>query len=332
MLDVKKSTFIISLDFELLWGVRDKRTIETYGENIRGVRQVIPSLLNLFDKYQIHASFASVGFLFAKNKEDLMAHMPDTLPNYSLQKYSPYENGYLNSIGISEQDDIYHYGASLINMILQHPGQELASHTFSHYYCLEKASLQSFEEDMIAAKKIALDNYGIDLKSVVFPRNQYSNPHLKIIEKLGFTSFRGNEYSFIYRPRKNDEQNKFIKALRLLDSYINLTGHHCFELKLERGTIVNLPASRFLRPYSKRLKWFNSIRLNRIKNSLTFAAKNKQAYHLWWHPHNFGINLKENLASLEEILKHYKKLNSSFGMQSKSMKEIAEEVLLNHAG
>lgn len=327
-----KSLFIISLDFELMWGVRDKRTIKTYGENIRGVRQVIPALLDLFDKYNIHATFASVGFLFARNKEDLMAHIPETLPNYSQQKYSPYENGYLNSIGISEQDDIYHYGESLIKMIVQYPSQELASHTFSHYYCLEKASIQSFEEDMIAAKKIALNNYGIDLKSVVLPRNQYSNAHLKIIEKLGFTSFRGNEHSFIYRPRKNDEQNKFIKALRLLDSYINLTGHHCFELKLEKGTIVNIPASRFLRPYSPKLKWLDPIRLNRIKNGLTFAAKNKQAYHLWWHPHNFGINLKENLASLKEILKHYKKLNTSFGMQSKSMKEIAEEVLLNHAG
>jgi hypothetical protein len=236
----------------------------------------------------------------------------------------------MNSIGESEMDDIYHYSSSLIQLLQQHPKQEIASHTFSHYYCLEGASLQSFEEDMKAAKEIA-SNYNIHLKSIVFPRNQYSDTHIEICKQLGFIAFRGNETSSIYQPRKNEDQNKKIKGLRFADSYVNLTGHHTFTIEEKENDIVNIPASRFLRPYSPKLKAFNSIRLNRIKNSLTSAAKNNQAYHLWWHPHNFGINLKENLASLEEILKHYKKLNASYGMQSKSMKEIAEEVLIAHA-
>ena len=29
--------FVISLDFELMWGVRDIETVESYGENLRGV-------------------------------------------------------------------------------------------------------------------------------------------------------------------------------------------------------------------------------------------------------------------------------------------------------
>jgi hypothetical protein len=33
--------FVISLDFELLWRVRDKRTIADYGANILGVRRAI---------------------------------------------------------------------------------------------------------------------------------------------------------------------------------------------------------------------------------------------------------------------------------------------------
>lgn len=327
---MQNSLFVISLDFELLWGVRDKRTIETYGENIRGVRKVIPALLDLFDKYDVHATFATVGFLFAKNKEELLHYCPDLLPKYDQKKYSPYENGYPESVGESEKDDNYHYASSLIRLIQQHPKQEIASHTFSHYYCLEGASLQSFEEDMRAAKAIA-SSYNVDLKSIVFPRNQYSNAHIEICKQLGFIAFRGNETSSIYQPRKNEDQNKKIKALRLADSYVNLTGHHTFIIEEKENDIVNIPASRFLRPYSPKSKAFNSIRLNRIKNSLTFAAKNKQAYHLWWHPHNFGIHLNENLASLEEILKHYKKLNTSYRMQSKSMKEIAEEVLIAHA-
>jgi len=43
---VQHGAFVISLDFELLWGVRDKRTIADYGANIRGVRDAVPALLD----------------------------------------------------------------------------------------------------------------------------------------------------------------------------------------------------------------------------------------------------------------------------------------------
>jgi peptidoglycan/xylan/chitin deacetylase (PgdA/CDA1 family) len=326
-----KPGFIISLDFELMWGVRDKKTVESYGANIMGVREVIPALLDLFSEYGIHATFATVGFLFARSKEELKEYIPGILPDYPLEKYSPYKNNYIQNIGNSEEDDIYHYAGSLIELIQQYPEQEIASHTFSHYYCLENASPASFEADLLAAKNIAAI-YNVDLKSIVFPRNQYSQIHIDICKKSGFTSYRGNESSYLYRPRKNEEHDKKVKALRLIDSYANISGHHCFDLSYkEKEEIINIPASRFLRPYSPKLKWFNPVRISRIKNSLTYAAQHGQWYHLWWHPHNFGSNLDENLATLKEILDHYKHLSSEYGIRSSSMKEIAEEIIFENA-
>jgi peptidoglycan/xylan/chitin deacetylase (PgdA/CDA1 family) len=321
---LQNGRFIISLDFELLWGVRDKRTIESYGANIRGVRQVIPALLELFDRYGIHASFATVGFLFARNKKELQAFIPSMLPGYPLKKYSPYENGYMNTIGPGEVEDIYHYGASLIGMIKEHPAQEICSHTFSHFYCLENASLEAFEADLMAAKRIAAAQ-DVELKTIVFPRNQYSEQHIAVCEKLGFTGYRGNESATIYQPRKNEEQHIWIRGLKLADSYINITGHHTFLPQVQKG-IINIPASRFLRPYSKKLTLFDPLRLHRIKRSLHYAAQKNEGYQLWWHPHNFGVNLKENLYFLEEILKYYRQLHAAYGLQSRSMKEMAEEM------
>lgn len=323
-----KSRFIISLDFELLWGVRDKRTIETYGANIRGVRQVIPALLELFERYDIAATFATVGFLFARSKEEMLAYIPDERPVYSQPKYSPYENNYLSQIGNSEADDIYHFGASLMEQIRQSPKQELATHTFSHYYCLEGATLSSFEADLIAAKRLA-GTYGIELKSIVFPRNQYSEAHLAVCRHQGILAYRGNETSSVYQPRANDEQSKWIRATRLADSYLNLTGHHTF-CSAEVNGMVNIPASRFLRPFSPRLKSLDRLRLQRIKQSMTHAARTDMSYHLWWHPHNFGVNLEENCSFLEAILRHYQFLNTNYGMQSKTMYAIAEETLRTH--
>jgi hypothetical protein len=44
-----KGIFVISLDFELHWGVWDVTTKEKYGANILGVKEVIPRLLDLFE-------------------------------------------------------------------------------------------------------------------------------------------------------------------------------------------------------------------------------------------------------------------------------------------
>ena len=56
---------------------------------------------------------------------------------------------------------------------------------------------------------------------------------------------------------------------------------------------------------------------------MTYAAKNKEIYHLWWHPHNFGYNTTENLQYLNEIIIHYKSLETKYDFLSKSMNEIS---------
>ena len=63
--------------------------------------------------------------------------------------------------------------------------------------------------------------------------------------------------------------------------------------------------------------------MSRIKKAMLYAAKNNENFHLWWHPHNFGCNLPENLAFLEKIVRHFHLLNQQYGMRSLSMAELA---------
>ena len=88
----------------------------------------------------------------------------------------------------------------------------------------------------------------------------------------------------------------------------------------------NIPASRFLRPYSPKLKALESLRLKRIKDDITYAAQNGLTYHLWWHPHNFGVNIEENLAFLTAILKHFQYLQQTHAMESVTMAELSEQL------
>jgi hypothetical protein len=180
--------------------------------------------------------------------------------------------------------------------------------------------------DLKAAIAIA-EKWGISIKSIVFPRNQYNAAYLQVCTELGITSIRGNEQSWLYEPRPFEKETLLRRALRLTDAYFNITGHHCYTndfMKASRP--FNIPASRFLRQYKPRLKMLEGLRLRRIKNSMTHAAKNGLTYHLWWHPHNFGINQQENIIFLEKVLQHYQLLHRQYGFANCTMAALANQL------
>ena len=68
--------FTISLDFELYWGMRDVVSTVQYADNMRGVPNAIDELLKSFHKYDIHATWAIVGFLYFSSMEELKTIFP----------------------------------------------------------------------------------------------------------------------------------------------------------------------------------------------------------------------------------------------------------------
>ncbi|MCU0679660.1 MAG: hypothetical protein MUC28_04425 [Planctomycetes bacterium] len=119
------------------------------------------------------------------------------------------------------------------------------------------------------------------------------------------------------------KQSYLIRGLRLADTYINLSGNHIYNL-MPGETPVNARSSRFLRPYSHFLRFLEPLKIRRIKKAMTAAARAGKVFHLWWHPHNFGVNQAENLAMLKKILEHFRELKDKYGMESRNMREAAE--------
>ncbi|GAA5495202.1 hypothetical protein Rhal01_01377 [Rubritalea halochordaticola] len=313
--------FTISLDFELYWGIRDKKNLATYRQNLDGVCSAVEGLLALFQKYEVHATWATVGFMFADRLDDVLLPSENKIPSYSDQNLCPYR--YIKECRAI--DHIYHFAPDLISKIAKVKGQEVASHTYSHYYCLEPGqNVEQFREDTRLACNIAEKN-GYQLKSLVFPRNQFNESYLKVLKDCGITSYRGNERSWMYKASSGLEQGLIKRTARLLDSYVPISGNHSYFLSdLGVQSPRDIPASRFLRPYSSKLKALEGLRLRRICRELKEAAKLGKVYHLWWHPHNFGVDLDQNLNFLEEILNVYSTMSEIHGMQSLNMKEINE--------
>ncbi|QQS47677.1 MAG: polysaccharide deacetylase family protein [Acidobacteriota bacterium] len=321
----KNGVLLISLDFELYWGVRDVRKLDDYRRNLLGVRRAVPAMLDLFERYDIHATWAVVGFLHFRNKNELLAGLPEKRPEYTDRSLCPYD--YLPEIGEDEISDPCHYAPSLIELIAaRSPQQEIGTHTLSHYYCIEAGqNAETFRHDLAAAIRIG-GARNLDTVSLVFPRNQVNTEYLDLCGDLGITSYRGVEDSWLYVTRNQSRESLFRRGLRLLDACVNLTGHHCYTLPERNGNgPVNLPSSRFLRPVTTGFKAFSPLHLNRITGGLEHAAKTGQIYHLWWHPHNFGADPEGNVSFLQKILDRFNMLRDSYGMRSLNMRELAFE-------
>jgi peptidoglycan/xylan/chitin deacetylase (PgdA/CDA1 family) len=313
---------VISLDFELHWGVRDKRSVDgSYRENLLGAREAIPQMLDLFEEFGIAATWATVGFLFAKTREEREEFSPSVRPQYE----NPKLDAYTEPTGNSEDDDPMHYASSLIGRIAKTPKQEIATHTFSHYYCQEPGETpDAFAADIASAMAIGR-RYGFDIRSIVFPRNQFRAGYEGILKQAGITCYRGNEPNWMYRPRPRGEETLAVRAPRLIDGYISLSGPKFvrWEEITQPNGMRDVRASMFLRPYSTQRKSLEPIRLRRIAGGIRAAAKNRGIFHLWWHPHNFGKNIAENLEFLRSVLKVFAEQRQVHGMQSLSMIEVA---------
>ena len=315
---------IISQDVELLWGVRDYvGTGHPYLENLRGERAATTAMLSCFEDRGIACTWATVGFLFAAGQADLERHRPALTPTYDDPRLDPY----VDAIGADRHVDPLHFGRDIVEEILTVPGQEMGSHTYSHFYCgAPGQTKEQFHDDLRAAREIAA-GLGVTIRSLVFPRNQVNPEYLGCLREEGITSYRGTQPMWAYSADVPESQPK--RAARLINTYAPVGGDHLVDWDevVDETGLANLRASFFVRPWSKALAAFESARIMRLRRAMTRAARERKILHLWWHPHNFGRDLERNMHALEHVLDEYEVCRRRFGMESLTMAEAGERVL-----
>ena len=315
-------TFTISLDFELLWGIFDKIGTGYKPSYFLNTRQIVPIMLEKFAQANIQATWATVGMLFAENEEEWKSYSPKFLPSYRDRKYSAYE--WVKKNGIRPE---VHFAPELIQQIIDTPGQELGSHTFAHYYTLMRGqSPEQFREDLKATQRISQDKFGISLESLVFPRNHINELYLGICLEEGYKYVRGNPRNWFWQETQHENLSK--KIFRSADCFFQVgakTSYPLEEVQEFEGEPLIIPASRILRPQQLNML-MNKSRMARIKGEMEYAAKHKEVYHLWWHPHNFGASPESSLAELDELIRHFTQLQAEYGMESMNMRSLGEQV------
>jgi peptidoglycan/xylan/chitin deacetylase (PgdA/CDA1 family) len=310
--------FVISLDFELFWGVSDTHTIASYASNVRGEWTAIPRMLAMFREQGIRVTWATVGMIMCRDYQQWRETRPSVLPAYARPSTSTYSHEKL----VKEHPELF-FARSLVDRILSTEGQELGSHTYSHFYCGEPGvTPEQFAADLRCARDIA-EEMGTSFQTIVLPRNQIVKEFLNVLPEAGIRVYRGNLQHWLYRSGDAVPGGIAGRAVRFADAFLPVCGSGTVREQHD-GSLVNIPASMFLYPWSASYERLLTMRMQRLKRRMTAAARSGTVFHLWWHPHNFGINLEQNLAVLDEVLQHYRFLADKYGMVSTCLSDFAQ--------
>lgn len=330
--DFPGGAFCVSLDFELGWGMRDKLSSDALERRMRATRDVIPRLLTLFDDYGVRATWATVGLLLCESADEARELAPAG-PAYVDASLS--SSPTLASLHGGEREHPIWFAPSLVRRIVATHGQELGAHTFAHLYPLEAGvTLADFEADLAAFRAVA-ERRGVRTRSLVFPRNQYTPAHVSAAAALGFDVHRGNPPGVLNAPRPDRAQHPTLRAARLLESWAPLAPPSVAALPRpvptagDAGTDaplahpLNVPATRFLRPWSKRLRALDGARVARVTREVEHAASTGSLMHLWWHPHNFALDPEPSFTALRAILDAFSRARRRHGMRAMNMGDFA---------
>jgi hypothetical protein len=326
--NAQAGALVISLDFELHWGVRDHSAVTpALTESLVASRTMVTTLAEIFAQREVRATWATVGLLFAGTAREAEDLRPAVLPDYREAALDPYAE----AVGESEDQDPLHLAASLVRRLGRYPGQEIASHTFSHYYCLEPGQdIDAFRADLQAAQAAA-GAHGLRLRSLVLPRNQWRADFAPALLDAGFECYRGPQPGWANRSRPGDDTDLVVRAARLASTYAGPPlASFGWDDVTEPSGLCNIPASAFLRPLSARTRALRPLQQGKIVKALREAATSGRIVHLWWHPQNFVAHPEENIGLLRSVFDELDRLRASDGMRSLSMADVCDSLRAGH--
>ncbi|MFC7139034.1 polysaccharide deacetylase family protein [Halosimplex aquaticum] len=256
---------VVSVDAELGWGFVDYDSPPE--SRVESGRSGWRTLCRLFDAYDVPATWAVVGHLFHEACDGRHPDHPAG-PEW----FAPEREQW------ADRPDLT-CGPELIERVRESgPDHEIGSHTYSHVLFGDDQTTGDVAAAELARSRAVADEQGIDLRSLVFPRNELG--HRDKLAEHGFDAYRGG------RPTPRRTLPEKLKTVAFGSGHPPVVTPATDEYGL-----VNIPASLYLYsfegPALRATKPFvGDPIVELVERGLDAAAESEGVLHLWLHPNN----------------------------------------------
>ncbi len=300
-------TVVISLDAELAWGFHDLEELPTM--RIKQAREGWLELLDLFEEFEVPATWAIVGHLFLDECDG--AHQNLTSTN----------NWFSRDPGGTATDTSNWFGPDLIKSIQDATvDHDIGSHTFSHVVLGDETTTKEIARAEIRESKRIANEMDIDLQSFIFPRNRVA--YREILAQNDFLTYRGNQPSNWYNDTVFYPVGKFL-------STISCCSPPLINPSIDKHELVNIPASMYLFTFDRPLGPFTKATLGdvivcRAKRGIDKAISKDGILHLWLHPNN--ITDSQDIDRMRQIIEYIDTCREENDLLVRTMDQIARQV------
>ncbi len=264
----QKPSFSISIDLELAWGVWDRINSKYLNNAINLEREIVDKLINIFNTYETPVTWATVAALIdQKNK--------------------------MINIG----DKKAWYAPDIIEKIIDTKINHLiASHSYAHPNFKESTETEIIED--FEKAEYFFKSIGISPNVLVFPRNQVA--HLSILKKFNYKFYRSIDKSWY---KEISKFNLLIGKIANINDKIFPFKSNSVKSIIHSNGLIEIPSSILL--ISRNGFKFAVTNLNmfyKIKKGIEMAIKNRECFHIWFHPSNFYFKSNKQFDLLKKIL------------------------------
>jgi peptidoglycan/xylan/chitin deacetylase (PgdA/CDA1 family) len=265
-----KGQLIISIDLELAWGVWDHVTPEDLRLAAEDERPICATLVELFDRHQIPATWAIVAALLDEP----------------------------SSVGLPGHRGCWHAPEVIEQIARAKVRHEIGSHGGRHRYFDSMTAAQAREDLEFAREQHRA--HALPFDSFVFPRN--SPGHFDVLRAAGLRAFRGRDRGWFMTAGAAGRIAG--RSAHLVDKLLPIPPTPVSAQWNAQG-LVDIPGSMLLLGRSG-LRRFVSATVTRAKLAMGLArARDAQSiFHFWFHPSNFYYRRDEQLATLAWFLGH----------------------------
>lgn len=303
---------LISIDTEMAWGAVHRGPPNPY--HWPQERDVLRSLLDIFDEHDVPATWATVGHLFLDGCEQVQgrAHPEITRPAYAWREHDWFHE---DPCAPATEESRW-YAPDLVREILdRRTGHEMASHGFSHLIVGDPGcSAEAFDSELAAARTAA-EPYGVQLRSFVYPRNAIG--HQDVLRRHGYVAYRG-----VRRDPFGSRHGRPRQLSRLRDRVV--PSPTSVVRPILEGTLWNFPTTVMYGPdrrsgAARPWQW-------QLRRRLRHAARHDGLFHIWFHPHNLQRDPATALRGLDRLCRLAAELRAQGRLETLTFGTLADRL------